>query len=194
MKINFVSWRMPLFVFVALSGWLGAVARLKAMPLLISDQFGSNTATNAESCPQDIQTLTASLLEDLPSYSNRVIQRTQDLNQAAGIENYILTASQAEFEPLGLPRLQYGQIAEQDPEQIFFTVLERQYINSKIVDIQTYHWLFLSQTDRGWRTVMLFSRFGNSRQKPPTPPRETTNGIIGRGVQLWLRDCRAKIN
>ncbi|MEM6613187.1 MAG: hypothetical protein AAF652_13205, partial [Cyanobacteria bacterium P01_C01_bin.72] len=125
MKINFISWRMPLLVFVALSGWLGAVARLKAMPLLISDQSESNTATNAESCPQDIQTLTASLLEDLPSYSNRVIQRTQDLNQAAGIENYSLTASQAEFEPLGLPRLQYGQIAEQDPEQIFFTVLER---------------------------------------------------------------------
>ena len=184
---------MPLLVFIALLSWVGSGDRLQAMPLLISDQSENDTAAASESCPRDIQTLTASLLEDLPSYSNRVIQRTQDLNQAAGIENYILTASQAEFEPLGLPRLQYGQTAEREPEQIFFTVLERQYINSKIVDIQTYHWLFLSPTAQGWRTVMLFSRFGNSRQNPPTPPRETTNGIIGQGVQLWLRDCRAKI-
>ncbi|MEL6579875.1 MAG: hypothetical protein AAFQ14_08985 [Cyanobacteria bacterium J06621_12] len=196
MKINFVSWRMPILIFVALSSLIGVENgdRLNAMPVLISEESESDTVPVIEGCPNDIQTLTASLLEDLPSYSNRVIQRTQNLNQAAGIENYILTASQQEFEPLDLPRLQYSQIDDQDPEQIFFTVLERQYINRKIVDIQTYHWLFLSPTDSGWRTVMLFSRFGNSNQeKPPTPPRETTNGIIGRGVQLWLRDCRAKI-
>jgi len=147
---------------------------------------------NIFTCPDELKQLTSKLLQDLPAYSNRVIQRTQDLNQAAGIENYILIASEAELEPLGLPRLQYDRLDEQDPEQVFFTVLERQYINGKIVEIETYHWLFLTQTDSGWRTVMLFSRFGNSNQsKPPAPPRETTNGIIGRGVQLWLRDCRA---
>lgn len=144
------------------------------------------------SCPDDLKELTALLLKDLPAYSNRVIQRTQKINQAAGVENYIITASQGEFEPLNLPRLSYNQIDNRDPQQIFFTVLERQYINQKIVDIETYHWLFLTKTDSGWRTVMMFSRFGNSnRQQPPAPPRETTNGIIGRGVQLWLRDCRA---
>ncbi len=38
----------------------------------------------------------------------------------------------------------------------------------------------------------MFSRFGNSAaNQPPTPPSETTDGIIGRGVQQWLRDCRA---
>ena len=146
---------------------------------------------NESGCPSDIRELTPLLLKDLPSYSNRVIQRTQDYNQAAGIENYIITAGEAEFEPLSLPRLQYNPIDDKDPEQIFFTVLERQYINNKNLDIQTYHWLFLTQTDSGWRTVMMFSRFGNSsKNKPPAPPRETTNGIIGRGVQLWLRDCR----
>ncbi|MEO1673489.1 MAG: hypothetical protein AAFR77_22375 [Cyanobacteria bacterium J06631_2] len=186
---------MPILIFVALSSLIGVENgdRLNAMPVLISEESESDAVPVIEGCPNDIQALTASLLEDLPSYSNRVIQRTQDLNQAAGIENYILTASQQEFEPLDLPRLQYSQIDDQDPEQIFFTVLERQYINRKIVDIQTYHWLFLSKTNSGWRTVILFSRFGNSQENPPTPPRETTNGIIGRGVQLWLRDCRAKI-
>lgn len=144
------------------------------------------------SCPDDLKQLTALLLKDLPAYSNRVIQRTQDLNQAAGIKNYIITASKAEFEPLKLPRLQYDSIDDKDPEQVFFTVFERQYIDNKIVEIQTYHWLFLSKTDSGWRIVMMFSRFGNSsEERPPTPPKETTDGIIGRGVQLWLRDCRA---
>ncbi len=144
------------------------------------------------SCPNNVKELTALLLKDLPAYSNRVIQRTQDINQAAGIENYIIIASAAEFEPLALPRLQYNTIDDRDPEQVFFTVLERQYINRQIVEIQTYHWLFLTRTDSGWRAVMMFSRFGNSLEnQPPTPPRETTDGIIGRAVQLWLRDCRA---
>ena len=150
-----------------------------------------STTTEDFTCPDDVKELTALLLEDLPAYSNRVIQRTQDLNQAAGIENYIITASEAEFEPLELPRLQYNPIDDRDPEQVFFTVFERQYIEGKIVEIQTYHWLFLTLTDSGWRTVMMFSRFGNDNDRPPTPPKETTNGILGRGVQLWLRDCRA---
>lgn len=144
------------------------------------------------SCPEDIEQLTALLLEDLPNYSNRVIQRTQRANREAGIRNFIITASQAEFEPLPLPQIQYSSIDRQDPEQVFFTVLERQYKNNQIANIQTYHWLFLTKTDSGWQTVMMFSRFGNPQQtQPPTPPRETTDGIIGRGVQLWLNDCRA---
>ena len=152
----------------------------------------SSTTEENFTCPDDVKELTTLLLKDLPSYSNRVIQRTQDLNQAAGIENYIITASEAEFEPLPLPRLQYNPIDDKDPEQVFFSVFERQYIDGKIVEIQTYHWLFLTQTDSGWRIVMMFSRFGNdNKYRPPTPPKETTDGIIGQGVQLWLRDCRA---
>ena len=163
------------------------------LPTLLTGDRKLTQASEAElGCPEDLRQLTALLLEDLPGYANRVIQRTQDLNQAAGIENYIITASEAEFEPLNLPRLQYNPIDDQDPEQVFFTVLERQYINNQIVNIQTYHWLFLTQTDSGWRTVIMFSRFGNSKDNPPTPPRETTNGIIGRAVQLWLKDCRAE--
>ena len=153
----------------------------------------ANSEPDPFTCPTDVRELTSLLLKDLPSYSNRVIQRTQDINQAAGTRNYIITAGKTEFEPIGLPRLQYDQkIDNQDPTQVFFTVLERQYINDKIVDIQTYHWLFLVQAESGWRTVMMFSRFGNSAPNmPPTPPRETTNGVIGQGVQLWLKDCNA---
>ena len=144
------------------------------------------------SCPNNLKQLTALLLRDLPGYSNRVIQRSQKANRQAGIRNFIITASQAEFEPLDLPRIQYNQIDDRDPEQVFFTVLERQYNHDKITTIQTFHWLFLTQTSNGWQPVMMFSRFGNSKaNKPPAPPRETTDGIIGQGVQLWLKDCRS---
>lgn len=168
-----------------------ASSSVAALPIKTAQESVSEPPAETFSCPDDLATLTSLLLKDLPAYGNRVIQRTQDINQEAGIENYLLTASEAELEPLGLPRLQYDRLDSEDPEQVFFTVLERQYKDKGIVDIQTYHWLFLTQTDSGWRTVIMFSRFGNSRENPPTPPRETTNGIIGRAVQLWLRDCRA---
>ncbi|MCC0177307.1 hypothetical protein I4641_09995 [Waterburya agarophytonicola K14] len=162
------------------------------MPLEYARSEGERSSIDRLSCPQDLQQLTALLLRDLPNYSNRVIQRTQRKNRAEGVRNFIVTTSQAEFEPLDLPRIQYNPIEGRDPEQVFFTVLERQYKNKEVATIQTYHWLFLTQTDDAWQTVMMYSRFGNSKAtKPPAPPRETTNGIIGQGVQLWLKDCRA---
>ena len=198
-KLNFGQWRLSVLITgLSIIFWQPVLShQTEGVPIAtqsVENSTPKNLTPKNFTCPNNLPELTALLLQDLPAYSNRVIQRTQNLNQAAGITNYIITANKAEFEPLTLPRLQYDQIA-QDPEQIFFTVLERQYIEGKIVEIQTYHWLFLTQTSNGWRTVMLFSRFGNSLQdiqdSPPAPPRETTNGIIGRGVQLWLRDCRA---
>lgn len=168
-----------------------AIAILCSIVLLKSVNVRANSGEKVD-CPQDVKQLTSLLLKDLPNYSNRVIQRTQRQNRKAGIRNFVITASQPEFEPLDLPRIQYNPIDRQDPEQVFFTVLERQYYNNKVKNIQTYHWLFLTQTDLGWQPVIMFSRFGNSQaSEPPAPPRETTNGIIGRGVQLWLKDCRA---
>lgn len=162
------------------------------LPLKLISHASSSSPNENSSCPQDIKQLTTLLLQDLPNYSNRVIQRTQRTNRQAGIRNFIITASRAEFEPLELPRLQYTQVDNSDPEQVFFTVLERQYRDGRITNNQTFHWMFITPTDNGWRLVMMFSRFGNSQENtPPTPPQETTNGIIGRGVQLWLRDCRA---
>lgn len=152
--------------------------------------LSQTVAQETPNCPTDLETLTASLLKDLPNYANRVIQRTQDLNQAS--DNYIISAGKADFVPLNLPKIQYEPIDSQSPEQLFFTVLERHYRDRQVREIETYHWLFLTPTDSGWRMVMLFSRFGNeAKMRPPTPPRETSNGIIGQGVRLWLRDCRA---
>ncbi|MGV2830493.1 hypothetical protein [Myxosarcina sp. GI1(2024)] len=150
----------------------------------------SSEITN--NCPDEIDSLTGLLLADLPDYANRVIQRTQDLNKKAGVDNYIISAGKADFEPLNLPKIQYNPVDFQSPEQIFFTVLERQYRDREIREIQTYHWLFLAPSESGWRMVMLFSRFGDGTENnPPTPPLETSDGIIGQGIRLWLRDCRA---
>ena len=154
----------------------------------------SGTTVRSEmenSCPDNVRELTPLLLEDLPSYSNRVIYRTRKITRGEDLNNYIITASPAEYEPLNLPLVKYDNKQDSSTEQIFFTVLERQYINQRIDELQTYHWLFLTQTESGWRMVMMFSRFDTKGEyKVPTPPKETSEGAIGKAVQLWLKDCR----
>ena len=152
-------------------------------------------------CDQKLASLTDLLLKDLPNYSNRVIQRTQNLNQNAGISTYILAAGKGQFEALDLPQIQYNAEVTESPKQIFFTTLERQYITenstaqspkTRKIERETYHWLFLTPTNHGWRMVAMYSRFGSSApDNLPTPPQETSNGIIGQAIQLWLKDCRA---
>lgn len=174
-------WRSPIL----------AIVLFLVVPVQAISSETNQLSNNDFSCPQELRQLISLLLKDLPDYSNRVIQRTQRINREAGIRNFIITASLAEFEPLDLPSIQYHPISSQQPKQVFFTVLERQYNQNKITNIQTYHWLFLTKTKDGWQVVMMFSRFGNSRGAISAPPIETTNGIIGQGIQLWLKDCRA---
>lgn len=148
--------------------------------------------SSSESCPADLKTLTNRLLQDLPNYSNRVLKRTQDSHQDIGIDNYIIVAGQPELEPLNLPQINYDLAASDRPEQIFFTTLERQYNNGKKIERETYHWLFVTPTDAGWYMFTIFSRFADSiEDTPPSPPRESSDGIIGQAIDLWLRDCRA---
>ena len=148
----------------------------------------------SKSCPTDLKTLTNLLLEDLPNYSNRVLKRTQDIHQDVGIDNYIIVAGQPELEPLNLPQINYDLDSSEQPEQIFFTTLERQYFNNRKIERETYHWLFVTLTDDGWYMFTLFSRFGDSIENtPPSPPQETSDGIIGQAISLWLRDCRAGV-
>lgn len=154
-------------------------------------------------CDQEVEFLTDSLLKELPNYSNRIIQRTQTISQDAGISTYIITAGQGKVEALNLPQIPYNSdnnLATESTKQIFFTTLERQYITNSAarsprtrkVERETYHWLFLTPTKGGWRMVTMFSRFGSAApDNLPTPPQESSKGIIGQAVQLWLKDCRA---
>ncbi|NJL03152.1 MAG: hypothetical protein HC838_03330 [Spirulinaceae cyanobacterium RM2_2_10] len=143
----------------------------------------------AASCPTQLEPLVAQLLPELPSYANRVVQRSRRLDSDRRDITYIMLAGRAEFEPLSLG---LGEPPPAEPQQVFFTTLERQYTGDRQIDRQNYYWLFLTQADDGWRLAALYLRFGTTRDGGyPSPPREASNGVIGRAIQLWLRDCRA---
>jgi hypothetical protein len=152
-------------------------------------------APSAESCPSDVEALTALLIRDLPGYANRVIQRSRRLSRTVDTFPYVIVAGKPEFEPLTLGPGLYTSVPSatdlEPPQQVFLTTLERQYRRDKATETQHYHWLFLTQTPSGWRLAMMFSRIGSSSgTRPPTPPRESSNGVIGQAVSTWLRDCR----
>ncbi|HAX90285.1 MAG TPA: hypothetical protein DCY91_29600, partial [Cyanobacteria bacterium UBA11370] len=152
--------------------------------------------TQSSSCPADLEPLISLLLRDLPSYGNRVIQRSRRLDRTVDEYSYILLAGRPEFDPLTLGPGEYNPVPPtadlEPPQQVFLTTLERQYRNEKVIEFQNFHWLFLTQTSSGWRLAMIFTRIGSaSPGQPPTPPRESSNSVIGQAVNTWLRDCRA---
>lgn len=149
-------------------------------------------------CPADVETLIALLLRDLPNYANRVTQRARLRSRSVEVYSYVLLAGRPEFEPLTLGPGEYTQAApdsnSEDLRQVFITTLERQYVGNKPVLLQQYHWLFLIKTDSGWRLAMMFSQIGlYPNERPPTAPRESSPGVIGQAIQIWLRDCRAGV-
>jgi hypothetical protein len=158
-------------------------------------QLSNLQSATLETCPADVETLTSQLIRDLPSYANRVIQRSRRLNRTVDSFSYVLVAGKPEFAPLSLGPGQYSSAASvadvEPPKQVFITTLERQYLRGKAIESQHYHWLFLTQTPGGWRLALMFSRIGSSSPgRPPTPPRESSKGVIGQAVTIWLRDCR----
>ncbi|MBR8836253.1 MAG: hypothetical protein DSM106950_20095 [Stigonema ocellatum SAG 48.90 = DSM 106950] len=147
---------------------------------------------------QDIETLTTQLLRDLPTYANRAIQRARPplLSKRPDLYSYMLVAGEPEFTPLGLKPDGYStdtlKTTDKEIKQVFFTTLERQYIQGKAVELQQFHRLFLTKTKIGWRVVMMFSEIGHYPAKtPPTPPRDSSNGDVAQGINAWLRDCQA---
>lgn len=173
-------------------GWLFACCLGLQVPLLYSPRVVAQAST----CPSDVETLTFLLIEDLPSYANRVIQRARRLERTVDQFSYVIVAGRPEFEPLTLGPGQYQTPTSaanvEPPQQVFLTTLERQYYGGRAIEFQNFHWLFLTPTDRGWRLAMIFTRIGSAAPgRPPTPPRESSNGVIGQAVSIWLRDCRA---
>lgn len=169
---------------------------------------------------QDLSQLTNKLLRDLPAYFNRATQRARRLDRSVQLYSYMLVAGKPDFQPLPLKSWR-DEVADEATdgagdgvtdgatnratdeadksanngkgiEQIFFTTLERQYLKGKAVQLQQFHWLFLTKTKSGWRMSMMYSQTGGyPKQKPPTPPRESSNSAVGQGIKTWLRDCRA---
>ena len=176
--------------------------------IVVSNTFGFNSSAlgakstvnitkEKTSCSdQDLATFTAKLLRDLPAYFNRATQRARRLDRSVQVYSYMLVAGKPDFQPL--PLKSWTDEADKSAngtkgvEQIFFTTLERQYVKGKAVQLQQFHWLFLTKTESRWRVAMMYSQTGGyPKQQPPTPPRESSNSAVGQGIQTWLRDCRA---
>lgn len=156
--------------------------------LSIAIALGSIFPKAAIACPRDLQTVVGSLLEDLPGYANRVIRRSRFSGDR---ETYIITAGRPEYEPLPLGSTQPLPTSPDAPKQVFFTTLEQSFEAERAIARENYHWLFLAPTEDGWRMATIFTRYGSlQKDRPPSPPRETSNGAIGQAVRLWLRDCR----
>ncbi len=148
----------------------------------------------ARPCPDTLDALIPSLLRDLPSYANRVIQRSRDRNREVDISpSYVLLAGQADQEPLPLGSGDYSPVApSENIQQVFFTTLERRYGASGFVQLQGYYWMILVRSPDAWQVVNLRSSLGDyPSRRPPSPPRDSNNGVVAQAVQLWLRDCRA---
>ena len=158
------------------------------------------------SCPSTITDLVPFILRDIPSYANRVSTRAQVWDRSFNPRGVVIAAAQAsEDEQIGrdLPnwlgdlQLTEDAIATHQLIPLFFTTLERQYVNDRAVRIQHYHWAFLSHTPHEgrpnqWHLALLFSRIGDyPADQPVSPPRESSQGSIGRALHLWLRDCNA---
>lgn len=146
-------------------------------------------------CPGSLQSLMPTLLRDLPSYANRVNQRAYTDHRTTEVPGYVLIAGRPEYEPLPLANNTLTS-TQADVQQVFFTTLERQYLSGQAFRLQHHHWLFLTQTQNGWRFVLMLSSIGNAASstaadEPPTPPQDSSQGVIAQAVRIWLRDCEA---
>ncbi|NES99219.1 MAG: hypothetical protein F6K62_01780 [Sphaerospermopsis sp. SIO1G2] len=169
--------------------------------VFLSPAFSQNTSTQpvkskvSNSCSsQRLETLTTQLMLDLPSYANRVTQRSRRMSRDVDIYSYIVAAGKPELNklPLNAGINVDNQYESSGVEQVLFTTLERQYTNNKKIELQQFHWLFLTKTKMGWQVVMMFTRSGEYPVKSLlSPPRNSSNGAIAQAVKLWLRDCEA---
>jgi len=143
-------------------------------------------------CPADLETLVDRLLQDLPSYANRVIVRSGFSPKTSTPPGYalpqIILAGRPEFEPLPLNS---GDALPENASQVFITTLERQYRGGKRVEIQQYHWLFFTKTKNGWELAKIVSRFGTAAEIRPLLGQDSESEIA-EAIRLWLRDCHAK--
>lgn len=146
-------------------------------------------------CPTEIEPLVQAMLPDLPGYANRIIVRSR-LGAVRLPRSSVVLAGRPEFQPLPLTSDASGTRDRPiDPtlKQAFITTLEREFVSGKPIELQQFHWLFLTRTSNGWQLALLFTRIGTTTpDQPITPPRESRDGAIGQAIQLWLRDCNAQ--
>ncbi|MDB9338795.1 MULTISPECIES: hypothetical protein [Cyanophyceae] len=165
-------------------------------PVLLTQTKAVKNGLSSTCSEQSLETLTPQLLQDLPSYANRISQRARRRRRSSDIYSYVLVAGKPEFQPLpinsGANNTDGQKSTTTGVEQVFFTTLERQYIAGKIVESQQFHWLLFTKSNSGWRLVIMFTQIGSdSKSEVVSPPRDSSKGVIAQAVKTWLRDCQA---
>lgn len=149
-------------------------------------------AIAAPICHEQITDIVPQLLADLPSYGNRVIQRSRQLSREEDTYSYIVTTSPADFRPLPLRTQQYTPAVPDTTTQIFFTTLEKQYSGDRQILSENYYWLFVTPIDQNrWAIAHLVSSLSHTDPQLATPPRDASQSSIGQAIKLWLRDYNA---
>lgn len=144
------------------------------------------------SCPENLDTLTALLLRDIPTYTNRILQSSVADISIAYRPAYVIAASEPEQTPLDIIDWVYTTSPDSGEtlQQLFFTTLERQYSGLNDTSINHFHWLFLAPIEDGWQMVFMFSAI-DAENEVQLPPRDSSQGSVGQAVQRWLTDCKA---
>lgn len=158
--------------------------------LTVSRTIIRPNSVNQQTCPVELQTLVDQMLPDLPSYTNRVIERRSNSREFKRDTSVLIAGQLDELEPLPFNvNLDY-------PDETYLVYLktwERQYYNNKIIRFQKYHWLFLRKSASGWELEKMFSKSSSyPRYGFYSLPGETTESAIAQAIRLWLRDCQAK--
>jgi len=161
--------------------------------MLVSQSAIAQETPSRSACPEKLADLAPQMLADLPSYTNRVIQRSI-INHTQNLmpRNYVIVASHPELEPLPLINRQFQPVFPDTSQQLFFTLLERQYATQRAIELQNHYWAFFDLTDQGWRLILLFSQSSSwDKNEPFWLNQESENSAIAQAINLWLRDCNA---
>ncbi len=158
--------------------------------LTVSRTIIRPNSVNQQTCPVELQTLVDQMLPDLPSYTNRVIERRSNSREFKRDTSVLIAGQLDELEPLPFNvNLDYPN----ETYLVYLKTWERQYYNNKIIRFQKYHWLFLRKSASGWELEKMFSKSSSyPRYGFYSLPGETTESAIAQAIRLWLRDCQAK--
>ena len=161
--------------------------------MIVSQSAIAQETFSRSACPQKLADLAPQMLADLPSYTNRVIQRSIiNHTQNLMLRNFVIVASNPDLEPLPLINRQFQPVFPDTSQQLFFTLLERQYATQRAIELQNHYRAFFDLTDQGWRLILLFSHPSSlDKNEPFFPTQESEDSAIAQAINLWLRDCNA---
>ncbi|MGB3533484.1 MAG: hypothetical protein WBA13_08195 [Microcoleaceae cyanobacterium] len=148
----------------------------------------ASSAYGDQGCIAVADSLVNPLVQALPSYTNRVLQRSPEVGLGEK-SNYVISAQGLTQAPFSL---ETELVQQKDLSSLYIMTRERRYRNQTVFNVERYHWLFLRHTPKGWEVVKLFSQSGPYPGYKLFPdPSDTTKGAMAEAIRLWLRDCQA---